>query len=85
MIFVIRTQGNLLQSRPHPLLTFTSLAVVAVAAWLPFSPAAPYLGFVPPPPRFFLILAVLVAVYLVLVQFVKTRYFRSLRREQVRR
>jgi Mg2+-importing ATPase len=80
VIFVIRTQGNPLQSRPHPLLTTTSLAVVAIAAWLPFSPAAGYLGFVPPPPAFFLILVALVAVYLVLVQSVKARYFRSLRR-----
>ena len=76
VIFVIRTQGNPLRSRPHPLLTFTSLAVVAFAAWLPFSPAAGYLGFVPPPPAFFLILAAMVALYLVLVQIVKTAYFR---------
>ena len=34
------------------------LAVVAVAVWLPFSPAAKYLGFVTPPPLFFVILAV---------------------------
>jgi Mg2+-importing ATPase len=76
VIFVIRTQGNPLRSRPHPLLTFTSLAVVAFAAWLPFSPAVGYLGFVPPPPAFFLILAAMVALYLVLVQIVKTTYFR---------
>jgi len=76
VIFVIRTQGNPLRSRPHPLLTFTSLAVVAFAAWLPFSPAAGYLGFVPPPPAFFLILAAMVALYLVLVQIVKAAYFR---------
>ncbi|MET0217841.1 MAG: magnesium-translocating P-type ATPase [Burkholderiales bacterium] len=76
VIFVIRTQGNPLRSRPHPLLTFTSLAVVAFAAWVPFSPAAGYLGFVPPPPAFFLILAAMVALYLVLVQIVKAAYFR---------
>jgi Mg2+-importing ATPase len=71
VIFVIRTQRNPLRSRPHPLLVATSLAVVAVAIWLPFSPWAHYLGFVPPPAPFFAILALLVVAYLGLVEWVK--------------
>ena len=76
VIFVIRTRGNPLRSRPSHLLTFTSLAVVALAALLPLTPLAPALGFVAPPPRFFLILAAMVAVYLAGVQGVKTWFYR---------
>ncbi len=77
VIFVIRTQRNPLRSRPHPLLVASSLAVVALAIWLPFSPWAHYLGFVRPPPLFFAILAVMVVAYLVLVEWVKQVYSRS--------
>ncbi|HEY4597661.1 MAG TPA: cation transporting ATPase C-terminal domain-containing protein, partial [Thermoanaerobaculia bacterium] len=76
VIFVIRTRGNPLRSRPSRLLTLTSLAVVALAALLPLTPLAPALGFVAPPPRFFLILAAMVAVYLAGVQGVKTWFYR---------
>src|SRR4051812_6592014 len=76
VIFVIRTRGNPLRSRPSRLLTLTSLAVVALAALLPLTPLAPALGFVAPPPRFFLILAAMVAIYLAGVQGVKTWFYR---------
>jgi magnesium-transporting ATPase (P-type) len=58
-------------------LTLTSLTVVALAALLPLTPLASALGFVAPPPRFFLILAAMVAVYLAGVQAVKTWFYRS--------
>lgn len=77
VIFVIRTQRNPLRSRPHPLLVAASLAVVALALWLPFGPLATYLGFVAPPPLFFAILAVMVVAYLALVEWVKRVYSRS--------
>src|SRR3954470_7592828 len=76
VIFVIRTRGNPLRSRPSRLLTLTSLAVVALAALLPLTRLAPVLGFEPLPPRFFLILAAMVAVYLAGVQGVKTWFYR---------
>src|SRR4051794_14679177 len=76
VIFIIRTRGNPLRSRPSRLLALTSLAVVALAALLPLTPLAPALGFVAPPPRFFLILAAMVAVYLAGVQGVKTWFYR---------
>jgi Mg2+-importing ATPase len=81
VIFIIRTRGNPLRSRPSRLLTLTSLSMVALAALLPLTPLAPALGFVAPPARFFLILAAMVAVYLAGVQGVKVwfyrRFFRS--------
>jgi Mg2+-importing ATPase len=76
VIFVIRTRGNPLRGRPSRLLTLASLSVVVLAALLPLTPLAPALGFVAPPPRFYLVLAAMVAVYLVGVQGVKTWFYR---------
>ena len=76
VIFVIRTRGNPLRSRPSAILTATSLAVVAIGTALPYTPLGARLGFVPPPGLFLLILAGTVVVYLVMVQAVKTLFYR---------
>ncbi len=75
VIFIIRTRRNPLRSRPSPWLMVTSLAVVAVAIVLPVTPVGVHLGFVPPPPAFFLILAGMVAVYLLAVEGVKQWFY----------
>jgi Mg2+-importing ATPase len=74
VIFVIRTRGNPLRSRPSPVLTVTSLAVVAIAAALPYTPLGSMLGFTPVPALFFLILGGIVVLYLAMVEVAK-RYF----------
>ncbi len=76
VIFVIRTRGNPLRSRPHPLLLLTSLCVVALAVALPFTRLGGDLGLVPPPGRFFLILSAMVVVYLAGVEIVKRWFYR---------
>ena len=76
VIFVIRTRGNPFKSRPSIALTITSLTVVLIAAALPFTPFASHLGFVAPPPLFFVILPVMVLCYLVTVEFVKRLFYR---------
>lgn len=76
VIFIIRTRGNPFKSRPSTALTVTSLAVVLVAATLPFTPMATHLGFVAPPPLFFAILLGMVLSYLVAVEFVKRWFYR---------
>jgi Mg2+-importing ATPase len=76
VIFVIRTRGNPLRSRPSRLLTLTSLCIVVLGALIPLTPLAPALGFVAPPLRFFLILTAMVAVYLAGVQGVKIWFYR---------
>jgi Mg2+-importing ATPase len=78
VIFVIRTRRNPLRSRPNRWLTLTSLSVVALAMLLPFTPAAAWLGFTPLPPLFFLLLAVLVTAYLLLVEWVKRAFYKRL-------
>jgi len=75
VIFVIRTRGNPLRSRPSTLLSITSLAVVAAAAALPFTPMGAYFGFVALPPLFFLILLGMVLGYLLAVELVKRWFY----------
>jgi Mg2+-importing ATPase len=77
VIFVIRTRGNPLRSRPSWLLIATSLAVVAAGVALPFTTLGGKLGFVPLPGLFFLILCGMVVLYLSLVQVVKQRFYRA--------
>ena len=77
VIFVIRTRRSPLRSHPHPLLVATSLAVVAIALALPFTPAAPVLGFVTPPWPYFAVLLALVPVYLALAQVSKQVVYRA--------
>jgi Mg2+-importing ATPase len=76
VIFVIRTRSNPLKSRAHPLLTATSLAVVAIAVALPFTSIGAHFGFVPPPARFYLILGAMVLVYLYVVDLAKQAFYR---------
>ncbi len=76
VIFIIRTRNNPLKSRPNLWLTICSLSVVASAILLPFTPLGLYLGFVAPPLLFFLILACMVLVYLLIVEAVKQWFYR---------
>jgi Mg2+-importing ATPase len=76
VIFIIRTRGNPLKSRAHPILTATSLAVVAIGAILPFSPLGKHFGFVPPPAQFYAILAAMTVTYLAIVEMAKRGFYR---------
>ena len=76
VIFVIRTRGNPFRSRAHPVLIATSIAVVALAALIPFTPVGNYFGFVPPPAKFYFILAAMVLAYLVIVEMAKRYFYR---------
>ena len=48
------------------------MAVMALGIWLPFSPLAAPLGFVRPPALYWPILALTLAAYVSLTQFVKS-------------
>ncbi|PLP97885.1 magnesium-translocating P-type ATPase [Cupriavidus pauculus] len=76
VIFIIRTRRNPFRSYPNPWLIACSLAVVAVAVLLPFTPAGVHLGFVAPPAIFFLILAAMLLFYLLAVEGMKQWFFR---------
>jgi Mg2+-importing ATPase len=78
IVHVIRT--NLIpfvQSRASWQLTMTTVAVMGVGAWLPFSPVAQFLGFVPLPWQFWPFLAVTLVCYVTLTQIIKTWLIRK--------
>jgi Mg2+-importing ATPase len=73
IIHVIRT--NLIpfiQSKASWQLTMTTIIIMAVGAYLPFSPLASALGFVPLPWQFWPILLVTLICYVALTQVIKT-------------
>jgi P-type Mg2+ transporter len=77
IVHVIRTAGvPFRDSRPSAPLLATTVAVCAVALWLPFSDFADLLALTPLPARYFLTLAAILACYLVLTQWVKTALIR---------
>jgi P-type Mg2+ transporter len=77
IIHVIRTNKiPFLQSRASWPLIGTSLAIVAIGAWLTVSPFAGALGFAALPAAYWPILAGMLALYVVLTQLVKTWFVR---------
>ncbi len=73
VLFVIRTTGNPLRSRPSAPLAATTIGVAVLGALLPFTPLAAPLGFTPLPPAFYALLAAMTATYLLVVEAVKRR------------
>ena len=78
IIHVIRTNKiPFLQSRASWPLIFSSVLIVLLGAWLTVSPLADTLGFVPLPPLYWLLLAIMMACYVLLTQVVKTWFYRK--------
>lgn len=71
VLFVIRTAGNPLSSRPSLPLAITVLLVVAAALILPYMPIGPALGLVPMTAGYYVFLALATMLYLALVEAVK--------------
>jgi Mg2+-importing ATPase len=71
VLFVIRTAGNPVRSRPSRALTWTVLAVVAGAVALPYTPLAGPLGFVPLPAGYLGLVALGTVAYLGLAEAAK--------------
>jgi Mg2+-importing ATPase len=78
VIFVIRTRGNPLASRPHRALAATSVAVVIAALVIPLTGLGRYFGMQPPPLLFYGILAVLVISYLLIAEATKRFFYAHL-------
>ncbi len=77
IIHVIRTNKiPFIQSRASKQLLFASLAIVAVGAFLPYSPLAGALGLTPLPPLYWLLLAGMLVCYVLLTQVVKSWFYR---------
>jgi Mg2+-importing ATPase len=77
IIFAVRTRRvPFFTSRPSVSLTMAALTVVAIGCYLPYSPLAGVLGFSPLPAPFFLALAGMTLLYLLIVETLKKRFFR---------
>ena len=73
VIHVIRTRKMpFMESRPSAFLFFSSIAIVLIGFYIPFSPLAENLGFVKPPISFYVALFFISSSYFLLVQVVKT-------------
>ena len=77
IIHVIRTNKiPFIESRASWPLIATSLIIVSVGCWLTVSPLANTLGFVPLPPLYWLLLAIMLLGYVMLTQVVKVWFVR---------
>ncbi|MEI7729218.1 MAG: magnesium-translocating P-type ATPase [Verrucomicrobiota bacterium] len=77
IVHIIRTQRiPFIQSRASLPMLFTTLAIMAIGLWLPFSPLAKFLGFTPLPAVFFAWLAGFLLIYCVLTHGMKMWFIR---------
>ncbi len=77
IVHIIRTARiPFIQSRASPTMLFTTIAIIAIGIWLPFSPFAHRIGLTPLPGTFFLWLALFALTYCVLTHLVKTWFYR---------
>ncbi len=77
IVHIIRTKRiPFIQSRASLPMTLTTLAVMGVGAWLPYSPFAHALGLVALPPVFWAWIATFLVTYAVLTHVVKTWFIR---------
>ena len=78
IVHVIRTnQIPFIQARASWQLTMTTFAIMGIGAFLPYSPLAQYLGFVPLPWQFWPLLAVTLVCYVALTQVIKVWLIRK--------
>jgi Mg2+-importing ATPase len=76
VVFVIRTAGNPFKSRPSRPLLIGVLSIVAIAIILPYTSVGDILRFTPLPAALLGMIALLVATYLILVQWIKVWFYR---------
>jgi Mg2+-importing ATPase len=76
VVFVIRTAGNPFQSRPSGRLLIGVVTVSIAGAVLPYTPLGAVLGFTPLPLSLLGAISLLALTYLILVQAVKTWFYR---------
>jgi Mg2+-importing ATPase len=75
VIFVVRTAGNPLRSRPSRALMLSVAGSILAGLIVVLAPFGQDLGFGALPPTFFVVLVLLVVTYLVLVQLLKRRLY----------
>ena len=77
VVFVIRTRRTpFWKSKPSKYLVISSLAIVTFALVVPLTPLGAIFGFVPPPPLFYALLALLLGAYLMVAEVVKRWFYK---------
>ena len=79
IVLVIRTRKRFYLSRPSTPLLLATLAAVAFALILPYTPLAPLLGFAPLPILFLPVLALIMAFYIIVAEVAKSIFYRGMR------
>ncbi len=78
IVHIIRTRKiPFFQSTASFWMTFTTLSVMAIGAWLPYSPLASSLGFVPLPPLYWLFIVFFLLSYGILTHIIKTWFMKK--------
>jgi P-type Mg2+ transporter len=79
IVLVIRTRRPFFTSKPGRHLTLATLAVIAATLLLPYLPVAAPLGLTPMPLSFLLLLAAILAGYVLTAELVKRRFYATTR------
>jgi Mg2+-importing ATPase len=83
IIFVFRTRKSIFQSKPHIFLITLATSLVSLGLLIPYTPLGSYLGFVPPPFYFFMVLVAITLVYLSSAEEIKLWFYRKIETSQM--
>ncbi len=75
IVLVIRTRQSILASKPGKYLLMSTIAIVMIALFLPYTPVASLLGFQSLPLEFLLVLAAIVGLYILCAETVKRVFY----------
>jgi P-type Mg2+ transporter len=79
VVLVVRTRQSIFHSKAGKYLFWATLATVATALIIPFTPLAPLLGFQALPLRFLLVLGAIVALYVIAAEGVKHVFYQRVK------
>jgi Mg2+-importing ATPase len=79
VVFAVRTRLPFTRSRPSQAMLAVTGAVMLVTLWLPYSPLAGLLGFVPLPVPYLLLIFGIVALYFISAEFAKRWFYRQVK------
>ena len=79
IVLVIRSRKPFFKSRPAKALLVATLLTVVATVMLPFTPLGGIFGFIPLPPSFLLLIAVIVVLYVVTAEVMKTVFYKRVK------
>ncbi len=78
IVLVIRTRQSILASKPGKYLLMSTIAIVMIALFLPYTPVASLLGFQSLPLEFLLVLAAIIGLYILCAETVKRVFYQHI-------